>query len=129
MSLHTALEVRTKHGSEGDAGQAYRAAAGAARRRSGGLQGEPWQATGEDAGEGAIRDAHAAWERGAGAHTHLPPHTQLGLGQAVVLRSTRSMSVAAIGSSDLHERTQLGRECRREVLRRAGAGWRAQCVS
>ena len=104
MTLHTALLVKTKHGSEGDAGQAYRAAAGAARRRSGGLHGEPWQATGEDAGEGAIRDAHAAWDRAAGAHTHLVLQVQLGLGQAVVLRSTRSMLVVATASLDLRVR-------------------------
>ena len=101
MTLHNALPVRTKHGSEGYAGEAHRAAAGAARRRSGGLRGEPRRATGEDAGEGALGDAHAGWERAKGAHTHLPPQVQLGRGQAVALRSTRSMAVVAAASLDL----------------------------
>ena len=127
-TAHNALLAGTKHGSEGDTGQVVWGTAGAARRRSSGLPGEPRRPAAEEAGEGAASDARVAWEGAEGGGTHLPPHVQLELGQAVALVSNRSTSAAATASPDLRMWASREHECRREHGQQAGTWWRARCV-
>ena len=102
--------------------------AGAGQASAGRAPGRAARACREDAGKGAVSDAHMTWEPAEGAHTHLPTHRQLNLGLAVTLHSTRSTTAASRVSLDLHARAQRDHECTCEMQRQAIVNRCGKCV-